>query len=143
MNKSIDPFENSSCGGGNSQQRSTLPAPVPPTKTNLDFLVDIAAEDVTGLKKAQQSYGDSWKRRGGVGAFMMLARKWDRLEVAMTTKYAGEENVPPYDIFTRTENDKRAEGLIDDIRDLRRYFLLVESELRARGTLHGKHRDNQ
>ena len=27
----------------------------------------------------KQCYGDSWKQRG-VGAFMMLARKWDRIE---------------------------------------------------------------
>jgi len=111
----------------------------PSTSDNLNHLSDISREDVDGLLKAQKSYGDSWKRRGGVGAFMMLARKWDRLEVAMTgpVGLAG-----PYDIFSRAEQDKRAEGLIDDIRDLRRYLLLVESELRARGTIHGKHRDN-
>ena len=46
----------------------------------LTHLEAIAKEDVLGLTKAQQSYGDSWKKRGGVGAFMMLARKWDRIE---------------------------------------------------------------
>ena len=40
----------------------------------------ITHADITGLLKAERSYGDSWKKRGGVGAFMMLARKWDRLE---------------------------------------------------------------
>ena len=39
----------------------------------------VAGEDVVNLDMAEQSYGDSWKQRGGVGAFMMLARKWDRL----------------------------------------------------------------
>jgi len=32
--------------------------------------------------------------------------------------------------------------VIDDVRDLRRYLLLVESELIARGKIHGAHRDN-
>ena len=38
----------------------------------------IAKQDAQKLHEAEQSYGDSWKKRGGVGAFMMLARKWDR-----------------------------------------------------------------
>jgi hypothetical protein len=122
-------------------------------KINLDFLEQIVKADVEGLKKAQQSYGDSWKRRGGVGAFMMLARKWDRLEEALKPgEHAQQgsarivrnttEACAPYDIFRAAEIDKRAEGLIDDIRDLRRYLLLVESEVIARGTIHGTHRDN-
>lgn len=105
------------------------------TKTNLDFLEQVVTNDVLGLKKAQQSYGDSWKKRGGAGAFFMLARKWDRLELQVR-----KQN---YDVFTAAEEDKRSEGIIDDIRDLRRYLLLVESELIARGTTHGTHRDNQ
>ena len=117
----------------------------------LKALAEIADEDVRGLLKAQESYGDSWKRRGGVGAFMMLARKWDRLENAMTGEVWTREPeqapgtlgtpVDRYDIFTRTLADGRVEGLIDDIRDLRRYLLLVEGELRARG-MNPKHRDN-
>lgn len=123
--------------------------------TNLDHLETVAREDVEGLKKAQKSYGDSWKKRGGVGAFMMLARKWDRLEEALRPGDGAAQGVArvalksddhaacaPFDIFRAAELDTRAEGIIDDIRDLRRYFLLVESELRARGTVHGTHRDN-
>ena len=41
---------------------------------------DIADADVRMLVKKEQEYGSSWKIRGGVGALMMLARKWDRLE---------------------------------------------------------------
>ena len=33
-----------------------------------------AIEDVEGLHLAEQDNGDSWKKRGGIGAFMMLAR---------------------------------------------------------------------
>lgn len=130
-----------------TEQRNTTPAPIPGTDPYLNHLADVAREDVAGLLKAQQSYGDSWKRRGGVGAFMMLARKWDRLENAMTKPVVlrpdeGQDMVvSDYDIFTRTLADRRAEGLIDDIRDLRRYLMLVEAELRARG-MDLKHRDN-
>ncbi len=88
---------------------------------SIDEIVDA---DVGGLKKAHASYGNSWKKRGGVGAFMMLARKWDRLENAVTAK--------GYDIFKAIEDDQRPEGILDDIRDLRRYLILVESEF------HGK-----
>lgn len=139
--------------------------PQVPKTSNLDHLQAIAEADVAGLKQAQKSYGDSWKKRGGVGAFMMLARKWDRLEIAMTkpvtvhdgwterwqeTEQNGADSedevrrsVDSYDIFERTEADERSEGLIDDIRDLRRYLLLVESEMIARGIVHGAHRDNK
>ena len=82
---------------------------------------EIAQNDLEALKRAESSYGDSWKRRGGVGAFMMLARKWDRIE-NLTQKY-------DYDIFHTIEEHPEETGVIDDIRDLRRYLLLVEAEM--------------
>jgi hypothetical protein len=94
---------------------------------NTNYLQHVADEDVRALKKARESYGDSWKQRGGVGAYMMLARKMDRMENQV--KKAG------YDVFQAFANDTRQEGIIDDIRDLRRYLMLVESELIARGEL--------
>jgi phosphoribosyl-ATP pyrophosphohydrolase len=97
-------------------------------KTDNKFLTKlegIAQADVKKLIEAEKSYGDSWKRRGGVGAFMMLARKWDRIE-----KQVGEKG---YDIFTACVTDQRKEGVIDDIRDLRQYLILVEAELQVRG----------
>jgi hypothetical protein len=60
---------------------------------------------------------------GGIGAFMMLARKWDRIE--------NQAQVYGWDIFDAMTSDKRPEGIIDDIRDLRRYLLLVEEHLFA------------
>ena len=59
----------------------------------------IAKQDAQKLHEAEQSYGDSWKKRGGVGAFMMLARKWDRLE-----KQVNEHN---FNIFKASAKDKR------------------------------------
>lgn len=89
----------------------------------LDGLNGITAADISGLIKAERSYGDSWRRRGGIGAFMMLARKWDRIE--------NQASVYGWDIFDAITSDKRPEGIIDDIRDLRRYLLLVEEHLFA------------
>jgi hypothetical protein len=84
----------------------------------------LAQEDVDKLEKAEKSYGDSWKKRGGVGAFMMLARKWDRIAQQNSMKNTG------YDIFKAIKEDNYSEtGVLDDIRDLRRYLLLVEAEM--------------
>lgn len=125
------------------------PSPVNLSRLYLAQLDQIAKDDVEALEKAEKSYGDSWKKRGGIGAFMMLARKWDRIERALSpgdgdsgpTQEAQmvsqcKEHVRPYDILQGIESDKRAEGLIDDIRDLRRYLMLVEAEARAQGHLH-------
>tara|TARA_B100001939_G_scaffold343654_1_gene356706 strand:- start:1913 stop:2221 length:309 start_codon:yes stop_codon:yes gene_type:complete len=85
----------------------------------------ISAEDWLSLDRAEEDYGDSWRKRGGIGAFMMLARKWDRIE-KQVFDYT-------YDIFLALEEDKRPEGLMDDIKDLRRYLLLVEAHMRTKG----------
>ncbi len=92
----------------------------------INKVLGLANEDVEGLHISEQSYGNSWKQRGGVGAFMMLARKWDRLE-----KQVADWN---YDVFQTAFEDSREEGVIDDIRDLRRYLFLVEAEIRMQQT---------
>jgi hypothetical protein len=82
----------------------------------------IALQDVATLLKKDKEYGSSWKRRGGVGAYMMLARKMDRIETQVKAHN--------YDIFAAITADSREEGLLDDIRDLRRYLMLVEQEMK-------------
>lgn len=86
-------------------------------------LEQLLKEDAEILRKKNQEYGDSWRKRGGIGAFMMLARKWDRLE----PQVAGHG----YDIFEAMIEDCRPEGVLDDIGDLRRYLALVEAQYRA------------
>ena len=88
-----------------------------------DGLNGICAADILGLVVAEQSYGTSWRNRGGVGAFMMLARKWDRIETQ-----AAKLN---YDVFNDPKFFEK-DGLADDIRDLRCYLTLVETELMLR-----------
>lgn len=85
----------------------------------------VAKTDVTNILETDPIYGGSWQRRGGVGAFMMLARKWDRLE--QRTQQLG------YDVFRAVAEDTRREGVIDDVRDLRRYLMLVEAASITRG----------
>mgnify|MGYP003112507995 FL=1 len=84
-------------------------------------LQTIADSDVVALEKAEKSYGDSWRKRGGVGAFMMLARKWDRIE--------NQVKAQQYDVFHAIEADRRSDGIMDDIQDLRRYLMLVEEHM--------------
>ena len=84
---------------------------------------EVAQNDLEALRRAENSYGNSWRRRGGVGAFMMLARKFDRIE------HQSEKH--GWDIFEAGEAFKGEAGLLDDIRDLRRYLLLVEEYILA------------
>lgn len=100
-----------------------------------DLMNSIMTEDRRVLQEKGESYGESWKKRGGVGAFMMLARKWDRIEIQVSKKMiAKDQNIGSiaYDIFEHIEQDTKPEGILDDIRDLRRYLLLVETEMSSR-----------
>lgn len=105
-----------------STKRSELADPTNTVDAILEKrLYDISARDVVRLMEARKSYKDSWKKRGGRGAYYNLCRKWDRIEeqVSKVTD----------DLFTAAAQDRRAEGIMDDIRDLRRYLLLVEEEV--------------
>ena len=93
----------------------------------LKFLQQVVDEDVRILHEKEESYGDSWMKRGGVGAFMVMIRKADRLETVMP-KFG-------YDIFKAIESDTREEGFLDDVQDLRRYLTLIEAEIRVRGNI--------
>lgn len=125
---------------------------------HLALLPEIAQADVAELNQKEREYGASWKKRGGVGAFMMLARKWDRLEnmVDEMRHYtpAGAEPTPithrgtyaagPYDIFSHVIGSEleggAAESLLDTVGDLRRYLMLVEAEMRAQMAERGEAR---
>ena len=112
---------------GHEEYMKRMAKEVDQTNSAIIQKVDVLASlDTLKLNEAEKSYGDSWKQRGGVGAFMMLARKWDRLEKQVTEYH--------YDVFHAIEQDAREEGIIDDIRDLRRYLFLVEAEIALRKT---------
>ncbi len=92
--------------------------------------------DFEQLRKARKNYGESWCKRGGVGAYMMLARKIDRIENFLSTHHA--PSFQKYDILTAIAADQRPEGLIDDVRDLRRYLELIEAKLIETGVVHAE-----
>lgn len=110
----------------------------------INKIEEIATKDCDTLRRKDAEYGGSWLKRGGVGAFMMLCRKWDRLETALNPDaVAGDKReaplsvalnapIPAYDILEAGVQDQRDEGILDDIGDLRRYLLLVEAEIHER-----------
>ncbi len=119
--------------------------PVPTTEELAEnkFKVSLLAvldSDLKSLTKARLNYGESWCKRGGVGAFMMLARKWDRLEKALESGVVPTDDgdtveFDKWDILTAAEYDGRPEGIVDDIRDLRRYLTLIEAKLVETGVV--------
>lgn len=108
---------------------------------HLNYLETVAASDVVNVRLKEQTYMGSWKRRGGVGAFMMLARKWDRLESILS----GSWN---YDIFKAIESQTSVDpsggdgSVLAEVRDKRRYLMLVEAEMMARGVVATPSRDH-
>lgn len=100
------------------------------------FIATVADEDIQHLRKKEQTYKGSWKKRGGIGAFMMLARKWDRIENIVGA--GSDPNLKGgYDIFYHIErNSSGLDGsVLAEIRDLRRYLILIEAEMMARGVV--------
>ncbi len=89
--------------------------------SDYDAIRKLAEHDVHVLAEKGRTYGDSWKMRGGVGAFMMMARKWDRIE--------NISKAADWDVIGVGVADTG--GILDDIADLRRYLLLVEQEART------------
>jgi hypothetical protein len=79
----------------------------------------VAMRDAAELREKNAAYGESWKRRGGAGAFMMLARKWDRIDNILAPTGGGSH----MRLLRSNPGD-----VLDDIGDLRRYLLLVEDE---------------
>lgn len=88
-----------------------------------EYLEDVSTSDVDEVRVKDISYGASWKKRGGSGAFFMLARKWDRLEEICRAKFN-------YDVIEAVKEDMSGKdgSVLAEIRDLRRYLLLVEAE---------------
>lgn len=101
-----------------------------------DYLVNLGPvleEDRAELLRKEKTYKGSWKKRGGVGAFMMLARKWDRLEnMAKDVGYDILDGLRrEIEVARRSETVGQDGSMLAEIRDLRRYLLLVEAEVIA------------
>ena len=101
----------------------------------LDHIDRIAADDCRELRRKEETYRGSWQARGGVGAFMMLARKMDRLEAIASS---GGYNI--FDCIARDEERYSGQSGCDgsalaEVRDLRRYLMLVEAKMMADGVV--------
>lgn len=85
-----------------------------------------AAAEALILEKGR-TYGASWKKRGGRGAWYTLVRPMDRLQKIVEEDHGG-------DIFAAIEAEPGGgDGTaLDAVRDLRNYLTLVEAEMMAR-----------
>ncbi len=91
----------------------------------------ITRELVSFVNDKDIQYGSSWRKRGGPGAFFVIARKWDRIEQACETEeFSLHRRLPgelatKYDIFDRFSADDRSETILDDCLDLVGYLLIL------------------
>lgn len=79
--------------------------------------------DIEQIREKNREYGGSWIERGGIGAFFSAVRKIDRIKNQLM-RFHGH-------LGKTIENDRRTEGVLDDLGDLRRYLLLWEAWWRA------------
>lgn len=82
--------------------------------------------DAVGLLQLKsQTYGDSWKRRGGPGAWFTVVRPLDRLE-GIVARHGG-------DIFAAIAADPSGQdgSALACVRDIMNYMILIESEART------------
>jgi len=96
----------------------------PMPKSYISEIPTIMERDYTFILRRDQEYHASWLKRGGVGAFMMLARKWDRFSPMVI-----EFNNDPVDMLLARPDR------VDDVQDLRRYLALVNAEWNRRTLL--------
>lgn len=79
------------------------------------------------LYEKETQYEGSWAKRGGVGAFFVTCRKWDRIE-SIAARHG-------YDAFWML--DQNAGDVQDDVRDLIGYLLLWLAAAEARRAKEG------
>jgi hypothetical protein len=97
--------------------------------TYMDHLRSVALSGVALIVEKTRTYGPSWKRRLGPGAWFTTVRPWDRLET-IVENHGG-------DVFAAIEAQPMGEdgSALACIRDMRNYLLLIEAEMVARGTV--------
>jgi hypothetical protein len=129
---------------------------------NLIYLDLVAKQDIEGLMEKEKTYQGSWKKSGGRSAWMMVKRKIDRLTNLMSREPEPKDFVLDVekvryrtelinfllrayiaeDVFERIKYEERLSGgkgldggVLAEIRDLRRYLMLIESEMYAQGVI--------
>ncbi len=99
-------------------------------------LLDTVERLVEKLHGKEVSYRGSWQKREGIGAFMMLARKADRLLPIIQAIYESWESIEAhakeenYDVFKVWEACQlQCDSELNDIHDLWGYLTLVITEM--------------
>lgn len=88
--------------------------------------LQVVVDDMVGLLRLKtQTYGDSWKRRGGPGAWFTTVRPWDRLET-IVGRHGG-------DVFAAIEADPSGKdgSALACVRDVMAYMILIEAHARV------------
>ncbi len=95
----------------------------------MDHLRGVVLAGVALVVEKTRTYGPSWKRRGGAGAWFTTVRPWDRLET-IVDRHGG-------DVFAAVAADPSGSdgSALACIRDVRNYLMLIEAEMVARGTV--------
>lgn len=93
----------------------------------LDHLQAASDAGIALIRCKTETYGDSWRARGGRGAWYTLVRPMDRLQQMVEHDHQG-------DIFAAISSapDGGDGTVLDAVRDLRNYLLLVEAEMVSR-----------
>lgn len=96
----------------------------------LDAMPSVLRAALDLMVSKGRTYGDSWKARGGRGAWYTLVRPMDRLQLMVERDHAG-------DIFAgvRAAPEGGDGTVLDALRDLRNYLSLVEAEMVAEGVV--------
>lgn len=96
----------------------------------LGHLEAVAQAGNAVIRSKTETYADSWKARGGRGAWYTLVRPLDRLVNMVENQHQG-------DVFAAiTAGQEGGDGTaLDALRDLRNYLNLVEAEMVARGVV--------
>jgi hypothetical protein len=134
-----------------------------PDMMHLMHLNAVTLSDMSVLKEKERTYMGSWKRAGGRSAWFMLRRNMDRLitmmqpppkhhTLAVIKKVVNDAQSAAYhpgvykylyecylseDVFAKIMEDPsgRDGSMLACLRDLRRYCILVEAEMIARGVV--------
>ena len=101
-------------------KRVVVPTDIKRYDRQIHRLNAITEELVKYVSEKDLHYGSSWRKRGGPGAFFVIARKWDRIEQACQTLKSSEYNI--FDVF---DKDDRIETILDDCLDLAGYLLIL------------------
>jgi hypothetical protein len=96
----------------------------------LRHLSSLASSIVSLLHKKEETYGNAWLKRGGIGAFFVSSRKWDRIENILQ-----KHNYDIFAAFAADKGRKDEETFTDTVDDLIGYLLMWRAEAVERGLL--------